>query len=140
MVFVFLFFCCRHQNCAVIFLSILFIHSLPTVLTYIIHSSPPSPTRLLPRTIVPPFPSLKWPHILNGICSTFLYTSMFRHILLPATAPQNYLSSWISRMTIFLTPVLMTLRKFGLWSVISDFKGDICLFCGLGCGNGWDSA
>jgi hypothetical protein len=47
---------------------------------------------------------------------------MFRHILLPATSSQNYLSSWTSQMTIFLTPVLMTLRKFGLWSIIADIS------------------
>lgn len=139
MVFVFLFFCC-HQNCAVIFLSILFIHSLPAVLSTLFTLPRPSPHPAAPLTILPPLPSQKWPPILNGICSTFLYTSMFRHILLPATAPQNYLSSWISQMTIFLTPMLMTLRRFGLCSIIPDFRGDICLFCELGCGNGWDLA
>jgi len=54
---------------------------------------------------------------------------MIRHILLPATSPQNYLSSWISEMTIFLTPVLIKLRKCGLWSITPDFKGYISVCC-----------
>jgi hypothetical protein len=99
---------------------------------YSLFSAPP-PSGCSPRPTVPSLRINGHPFLLalltHSVYSCDIVQSIFRHILLPATSLQNSLSGWISQTTIFLTPMLQTLRKFDLWSFIPDFKGDISVCC-----------
>ena len=117
-------FCCHHQNCAVIFLSILFIHSLPAFLKYIILSPPHHPG----CPTAPLYPLFLHrnghPFLLAFVTHSYVLSWHFTGDV-PSHPASRHLITELSLQLDFANDDISdpcVLRKVGLWSIIADIS------------------